>query len=218
MKKGLLAATILSTLMVAGGASAEFRLEVYGGWQTSPHSRVFGDHPDGGTYDALIGWEGNSLSPPPYYGLRGTWWRTQTSGFALELTHAKVYAPDAERDAIGFDRFEFTDGHNLLTVNYMRRWPGHFGELTPYAGAGIGVAMPHVDVLSKGGEKTFGYQLTGPAARALAGVSYEINDRWSLFGEYQFTISQNHADLEGGGDLDTRIITNSINVGVGFDF
>ncbi|WP_238365145.1 outer membrane protein [Mesobacterium pallidum] len=218
MQKALLAATILSASLAGGMAAAEFRLEVYGGAQTSPHSRVKGDQPDGGTYNALIGWDGKSFSPPPYYGMRGTWWRTDTSGFALELTHAKVYAPDAERNAMGFDRFEFSDGHNIITVNYMRRWPGQFGEVTPYAGAGIGVAFPHVDVLSAGGEHTYGYQLTGPAARALAGVSYQLNDRWSLFGEYQFTISQNHAELDGGGDLDTRIITNAINVGVGFDF
>lgn len=204
--------------LTAGSVAAEIQLDVYGGWQTSPHSRAKGDHPDGGTYNALIGWDGKSFSPPPYYGVRGTWWRTDKTGYSLELTHAKVYAPAGERAAMGFRRFEFSDGHNLLTVNYMRRWPDALENITPYVGAGLGLAIPHVDVLSNGGAQTYGYQVTGPAARLVAGASYDLNDRWNIFTEYQFTISQNSAKLDGGGSLNTRIITNAINFGVGFKF
>jgi lipid A oxidase len=219
MKALILTATLSVAAVAASQAAAqEYELSIYSGWQTAPHSRVSGDYPGGGDYDALIGWDGKSFEMPPYYGLRGTWWRSETFGVALEFTHAKVYAPDDEREAIGFDSFEFTDGHNLLTVNAMRRWPEQWGTATPYAGAGLGIAFPHVDVETTGGDKTFGYQLTGPAVRLLAGVSYPISERVSIFGEYQFTYSSNEADLDGGGSLETDIKTNAINVGLALSF
>ncbi|WP_417743283.1 outer membrane protein [Salipiger sp.] len=219
MKALILTATLSVAAVAASQAAAQdYELSIYSGWQTAPHSRVSGDYPGGGDYDALIGWDGKSFEMPPYYGLRGTWWRSETFGVALEFTHAKVYAPDDEREAIGFDSFEFTDGHNLLTVNAMRRWPEQWGTATPYAGAGLGIAFPHVDVETTGGDKTFGYQLTGPAVRLLAGVSYPISERVSIFGEYQFTYSSNEADLDGGGTLETDIKTNAINVGLALSF
>ena len=219
MKALILTATLSVAAAAASQAAAQdYELSIYSGWQTAPHSRVSGDYPGGGDYDALIGWDGKSFEMPPYYGLRGTWWRSETFGVALEFTHAKVYAPDDEREAIGFDSFEFTDGHNLLTVNAMRRWPEQWGTATPYAGAGLGIAFPHVDVETTGGDKTFGYQLTGPAVRLLAGVSYPISERVSIFGEYQFTYSSNEADLDGGGSLETDIKTNAINVGLALSF
>ncbi len=219
MKALILTATLSVAAAAASQAAAQdYELSIYSGWQTAPHSRVSGDYPGGGDYDALIGWDGKSFEMPPYYGLRGTWWRSETFGVALEFTHAKVYAPDDEREAIGFDSMEFTDGHNLLTLNAMRRWPEQWGTATPYAGAGLGIAFPHVDVETTGGDTTFGYQLTGPAVRLLAGVSYPISERVSIFGEYQFTYSSNEADLDGGGSLETDIKTNAINVGLSLNF
>lgn len=218
MRKTFLIPALLGALLLGRPAAAEMEFQLYTGYQTSPHSRISGDHPDGGTYDALIGWDGKSFEMPPYYGVRGTWWRSDKLGYALEFTHAKVYAPASERNAIGFDRMELTDGHNLLTLNVMRRWPDQWGGVTPYVGGGLGIAFPHVDITSAGGERTFGYQLTGPAARLIAGASYDISERVSLFGEYQFTISQNEADLEGGGSFESRLVTNALNFGVGFSF
>ena len=54
--------------------------------------------------------------------------------------------------------------------------------------------------------------------RLLAGASYPINDRWSVYGEYQFTYSWNEADLDGGGSLNTDIKTNALNVGLSLKF
>lgn len=218
MKHLILSASILA-MSAATPALAEMELSVYTGWQTSPHSRVKGTYPGtGASYDALIGWDGKSFEMPPYYGIRGTWWRTENVGFGVEFTHAKVYAPAAERNGIGFDRMEFTDGHNLLTLNAMYRWPGAFKSVTPYMGAGLGVAVPHVDVTSSNGFRTLGYQYTGPAAKLIAGAKYDLNQRYALFGEYQFSVSQNSAELNGGGSLDTRIITNALNVGIAVKF
>ncbi|KUF12570.1 outer membrane protein [Pseudoponticoccus marisrubri] len=213
---------ILSTALIAGvaaPAAAEMEVSVYTGWQTAPHSRASGDYPGGGSYNALIGWEGRSGEMPPYYGLRGTWWRSETLGFGLEFTHTKVYAPEAERNALGFSSMEFTDGLNIITVNVMRRWPEHWGSATPYVGGGIGIAVPHVDVEHPAsGSDTYEFQLTGPAARLTAGVSYPLNDRFSVFGEYQFTYSSNEAELDGGGSLSTDIKTNALNVGLSLKF
>ncbi|MCG7494952.1 outer membrane protein [Thalassobius sp. Cn5-15] len=220
MPAKLLTTTALAGLMaasVATTAAAEIELSFYGGYQTSPHSRIEGTLPGGGgSFSELIGWEGDSFAAPPYYGGRITYWREDNTGWGVELTHAKVYGAD---ETALFDRLEFSDGHNILTVNYSKRWPGLWNQFTPYVNAGLGIAVPHVDARATGStERTFGYQYSGPAARLTAGASYALNENWDLFSEYQFTWSDNNVDLDGGGDLETRIITNSINVGVSYSF
>jgi lipid A oxidase len=222
MQKTILSGILaLSVATLASPALAEMELSIYTGWQTAPHSRVKGDYPiTGEDFDALIGWEGRSFEMPPYYGVRGTWWKNETLGFGLEFTHTKVYAPEDEREAIGFDDLEFTDGLNIVTLNAYRRWPGLWaeGRLTPFVGAGVGVAVPHVDIEAQDEVEAYGFQLTGPAARLSAGVSYELNDRYSVFGEYQFTYSSNSVDLPEGGSLETDIKTNALNVGLTLKF
>ncbi|PJE27376.1 lipid A oxidase [Pseudooceanicola antarcticus] len=220
-----LATVSIAAILAAGlaaPAAAEIELSFYGGWQTSPHSRATGTYGSGTNIDpdfnALIGWDGKSFSMPPYYGMRATWWRDDSWGLGLEFSHDKAYAPEGEMTAAGFERLEFTDGHNIITANVSRRWVDGWGAMTPYVSAGLGFAMPHVDVTPTGGDHTFGYQVTGPAARLTAGVNYPLSERWSVFGEYQFTWSDNTAELEGGGELNTRLITNALNVGVGFKF
>lgn len=212
---------VLSTLTIAAPAMAEMELSIYSGWQTAPHSRLYGDYPGtGADIDALIGWEGRSFEMPPYYGVRGTWWKNERLGFGLEFTHAKVYAPDDEKAAIGFSDLEFTDGLNIVTANVYQRWPGLWaqGAVTPYVGGGLGIAVPHVDVDTTTGIDTYELQITGPAARLTAGVSYDINDRFAVFGEYQFTYSSNNVDLPEGGSLETDIKTNALNIGLTLKF
>ncbi|SMY09407.1 outer membrane protein [Flavimaricola marinus] len=207
------------TLAFAGSSVvAEVELSVYGGYQTSPHSEVsvFGDAvaPDS---EFTAGWEGRPFTAPPYYGLRATWWPSETLGFGLDMNHAKVYADDETLAETGYEHFEFSDGLNIITVNAYRSWEDGFGAFTPYVGGGLGVSFPHVE-LTDGGSETTGYQLTGPAVAWIAGASLPINDRWSVFGEYKGTYSINSADLDGGGTLETNIITNAVNVGVSFNF
>jgi len=208
----------LASGLVPGLAAAEFELSFYGGWQSAPHSDVSirGDSviADG---DFTAGWEGRSFSAPPYYGLRATWWQNERFGFGVELNHAKVYADATTLAVSGLDRFEFSDGLNILTVNAFRRWEDSIAGFTPYVGGGIGVSVPHVEVF-EGGSRTFEYQLTGPAVAWMAGASYPITDSFSVFGEYKGTYSINSATLDGGGTLETDIITNAINLGVSFNF
>jgi lipid A oxidase len=212
----LLPAVLVAALPVAGAAEVE--LSIYGGFQSSPHSEVsIAGNPAIADQDFTAGWEGRSLEAPPYYGLRATWWRSETLGFGVELNHAKVYADDETLAEAGLSRLEFSDGINTVTVNVFRRWPEALGAVTPYVGGGLGLAIPHVEVTG-GGSRTFEYQVTGPAAAVFAGASYPITDRWSVFGEYRGTYSMNSADLDGGGTLETDIVTNAFNLGVSFGF
>ncbi|MEO0917451.1 MAG: outer membrane beta-barrel protein [Pseudomonadota bacterium] len=207
----------LCALIAPAAAAAEVELSFYSGVQSAQPSDISirGDDviPDD---DFEQEWEGRSGEAPLYYGIRATHWRSPNFGYGLDFTHNKVYPKDDELPA-GYDVLEFTDGINTLTVNAYRRWSGLFGEVTPYVGGGVGVALPHVEVTNSGSE-TFGYQITGPAATWIAGASYAINDQWAVFGEYKGTFSSNTADLEDGGTLETDILTNAVNFGVSFNF
>ena len=190
---------------------------VYGGIQSSPHSRISGKHSaSGAQYTELVGWEGKSLDAPIYYGIRTTFWRKEKLGYGAEFTHTKAYAPSNALQNAGFDRLEFTDGHNIITFNINRRW--ELGEFKTYSLVGLGIAMPHVDALPSGGLHTFEYQYTGPAARAAVGLSRKLNDDFSIFTEYQFTASDNKVSLRNGGTLNTKLLTNALNVGVSYNF
>lgn len=216
MLRRLITATLV-TLGLATTAQAEMELSVYTGIQGAPHSGVSGTDPGGvGAFDVNAAWEGKSFSMPPYYGIRATWWQSESLGFGLEFNHAKVYADAATLAATGFSRLEFTDGLNIITLNAFYRWQND-SKWTPYVGAGVGISVPHVDIESAGG-KTFEYQYTGPAAQLVAGVKYDLNDTWALFGEYKGTYSMNEAELASGGTLESNIVTNAINFGVSYSF
>lgn len=208
-------------------ASAEVELSFYGGWQeANPSTVTFAGTEvttDAGDLDGsyITNWEGHSFTMPPYWGVRATWWRESDIGFGLDFIHAKTYADDAMLTAAGLEHFEFSDGLNILTFNAYRRWNNAFGNLTPYVGGGIGISIPHAEVVTSGADGetlTWGYQYGGPAVTWLAGVSYPISDSWSVFGEYKGTWSQNEVSLDDGGTLSTDIVTNALNVGVSFSF
>lgn len=209
--------------MLLGAASPvvadQFQLSFYGGAQTASHSRVEGNDPAGvGPFSFSAGWDGNSFDVPFYYGLRGTWWKDERTGFALDFTHSKLYADDDTLASSGFRALEFTDGVNTLTVNALRRFP--MGQRwTPYVGGGLGVAIPNVEVqTAPGAPTTFEYQYGGVVAQLQTGVSIDIGNNWSVFGEYQVNYVDLDVDLNGGGNLDTGVVTNAINIGAGFSF
>jgi lipid A oxidase len=216
------------TIMAAVGALAatpalsQVSLSFYTGYQTAPHSVVSGNDiaPGGaGPFSFTAGWDGRSYEMPPYYGFRVTWWKTDNWGFGIDYTHSKVYADDSTLAASGFPILEFTDGLNNLTLNATYRWTNEGSKWQPYVGAGLGVVIPRVEVISAaGGPATDEFQLAGPSAMVNAGISYQLNDRWAVFGEYKGTYSRLTADLTGGGTLKTNIITNALNAGVAFSF
>lgn len=195
--------------------SIEF--SIYGGLQSSPHSRITGKHSTSGAqYSELVGWEGKSLDAPIYYGIRTTFWRSDKLSYGAEFTHTKAYAPNKALQSAGFDRLEFTDGHNIITLNINKRW--ELGEFNTYSLVGLGIAIPHVDALPSGGLHTFEYQYSGPAVRGAIGLSRKLNVKLSIFTEYQFTASDNKVSLRNGGSLNTKLLTNAFNVGVSYNF
>jgi lipid A oxidase len=157
------------------------------------------------------------MEAPPYWGARVMWWRNSGLGFGIEVTHAKAYMSDVDRNALGFERMEFSDGHNLITANIGKRWDKKWVQFSPYWMAGLGVAIPHVDS-DDGTNRTFGYQLSGPALRLTAGAKYDLNSKLAAFAEYQFTASENMVELDGGGELNSRLFTNAINIGLSMKF
>ena len=56
--------------------------------------------------------------------------------------------------------------------------------------------------------------MTGPAAQVLAGVSFAITDYLSIFTDYKAAYSWNDADLNGGGSLETNILTHNFSAGI----
>lgn len=222
MKKILRIAALAA--LAAGPAAAEIELSFYMGLQGVQDSKGSGTAPNGTPISRDFDWRGKSLENPYYYGARVTWWTANDIGFGIEGTHTKAYASTADKAAIGFDRLELSDGHNIFTANVMKRWPGYLEStaFTPYAGAGIGFAMPHVDAKVTGSaNRTFGYEVTGLALRGIAGMKYAITENWALFGEYQITWSDNDITLKDGaqrGKLSTDIVTHALNIGVSYSF
>lgn len=214
--------------MIAAPAAAEMEISLYTGVQSVQDSTASGTVPGPGAVSQSVDWEGNPLENPFYYGARATWWTANNLGFGVELTHAKAYADAASQAALRLSRLELSDGHNIITANVLKRWPGAFKKtpkFTPYVGAGLGIAMPHVDAqpTAPGSVRTFGYETTGLAARGIAGLKYDLNQDWALFGEYQVTWSDNDLTVDApagtpDGKLSTDIVTHAVNFGVSYSF
>lgn len=224
-----LKSALAALVLLATPAAAEMELSLYLGWQGVSGSNGSGTLPGGAPFSRKFDWSGKPFTAPIYYGGRAIWWTPRNFGFGIEGTHTKAYASTADLLALGMGRLEFSDGHNIITANAMKRWPGAFGNarFAPYVGAGIGIAVPHVDAQVIGAtNRTYGYELTGLALRGILGMKYDISDRWALFGEYQITWSDNDATLDPDpivpgqlpGRLSTRITAHAINFGVSYSF
>lgn len=214
---------------LASPALAEIELSFYMGAQGVTESTGSGVLPGGAPVSRKFDWKGKSFDAPIYYGARAMWWMPSDIGFGIEGTHTKAYASGADKAAIGVSRFELSDGHNIFTANVMKRWPGAFasGRLTPYVGGGLGIAVPHVDAQVLGAaNRTYDYEYTGPALRGIAGVKYSFNEDWAVFGEYQFTWSDNDITIDADptvpgqldGKISTELLTHALNVGISYSF
>ena len=205
-----------ATVLFTAPAKAEPTISVYGGGSFSPHAGVDFDPGDGIQRRVTPKWDGASFEAPPYYGVRATWWMDSMPelGFALDFTHAKAVADPVPRP---FTTLEFTDGLNFLTANVLYRYQTE-SRFTPYAGIGVGVAIPHVEVVIPGFTNTAEYQVTGVAVQALVGVDAKITDSWSVFGEYKAGYADIDADLNGGGSLETHVISHQFLAGVTYRF
>lgn len=182
-----------------------------------------------------IAWEGKPFRPPIYYGYRAIYWLSNTRfGLMGDFTHIKAIAvkerlveqsglrdgvpvPATEPLSATLKRLEFTHGYNLFTVNVLRRGMPRDYHLIPYVGAGLGVAIPHVEVQRVGAPqsaRTDEYQITGPALQLLGGIEWRFGRRLSLFVEYKLSCAMIHGDLVGGGEVSTNLCTHQLPVGL----
>ncbi len=233
-----------TTIILSTEAKAELFISGYFGDASTIDSDVELNRP-GGTSLTFndVSWDADSFSSPPYYGLRlGYWLRNSPHwGTAIDFTHAKMYGeldktfsvsgtrnsvPVSGEERLGdtFEVLEFSDGHNLLTFNGMYRWmdlgktsEDFLNRLQPYVLAGLGIAIPHVEV-TLDGDRTFEFQTTGLAAQAGAGLDIDINSWFSVFTEYRLSYAEIDADLVGGGSLKTEPWTHHFTFGVTFSF
>jgi len=225
----------------AGTARAELVVSLYGGKAVAHDADVKLDQP-GGTHLTFndVSWDDESFQSPLYYGARlGYWWESAPHwGVALDYTHAKMIAPLGQTVTVSgtrngvpvqpreplsatFDNLNISHGHNLLTLNLLYRWQ-HLGEgivdrLQPYLGIGAGVAIPHVEVATAGGN-TEEYQVAGPAYQALCGVDFRVYGPVSLFLEYKVSYADLDMDLSGGGRLEVEPWTSHFIFGVSCHF
>ena len=56
------------------------------------------------------------------------------------------------------------------------------------------------------------------AGAVMLGAQVALTERWSVFGEYKATYSVNEGDLDGGGTIETDVVTNALNLGVSYRF
>ncbi len=241
------AAGFTATLLLALKAvsvNAETTLSVTTGGAWTHDSDVYLQEP-GGT-DLVyqdVQWDTEPYKMPPYYGVRVTHWFANRPEWAIavDFTHAKMISDleqqvsvsgqragtpvnGTERLGDTFTALEFSDGHNLFTVNAVRRWHPVRDTARPalrdtffYVGGGAGVAVPHVEV-TMAGSNTQEYQIAGPAAQVLGGVSVPLGKRFNFLTEYRLTYADLETDLNGGGSLSTEALTHHLNFGVGFSF
>ncbi len=197
-------------------ASAEPAISVFGGGSFSPHAGVDYNLGNGTSGRVTPKWDAENFEAPPYYGVRATWWieTMPEFGLALDFTHAKAAADPVPAP---FSVLEFTDGVNFLTANLLYRYQTE-SRFTPYGGIGVGLAIPHVEVTVPGVTSTAEYQVTGVAAQAFIGLDTKIVDNWSVFGEYKAGYAQIDADLNGGGNIDTHVISHQFLLGVTYTF
>lgn len=224
-------------------ARAEVELSIFTGVAISQESDL--DLKQGGATDLTfhdVSFEGRDFETPPFYGVRALWFPSEEShwGFGAEFFHIKLYAEtddtvrvsgrrdgvvvnDNERIDDTIEQFSLSHGLNYALGDIVYRWmPGHRGEdflgrLEPYAGIGLGLAIPHVEseVNGKFHEE---YQVRGPGVEALAGVNVAITRHVGLMFEYKFTYANLDALDIPGGSIEVTPLSHNLVTGLTFSF
>lgn len=212
----------LAIIFSSAPAHAEWELYVYGGKNWNFDAKVETYH--GAINDSrTVGWDGKSFTTPPYWGGALTYWfddRKAGWGVGIDYVHAKAYANiNFVTDPV-FDHLEFTHGLNLIIpTGYYRFLSPSENRFVPYVGAGVGVALPHVEVrFDASPDWTSQYELAGPAAQILAGAEMRLIGDLSFFGEGKLSYARIDAGLSGGGSVRANIWSPQAAVGFSYRF
>jgi opacity protein-like surface antigen len=225
-------------LALAAPARAEVLVEVFAGKSFTRPSDLVLRQAGRGTDVAFRGvrFDDQSLRSPPYYGYRATYFPRERSalGAGLEFVHFKAIARTAAsyraqgtlngrpvdgdaRLADTVQSFEVSHGMNLLTFNLQARPPSR-GAAWPYAGAGIGVSIPHAESEVEGQSGPNRYALgSHPAFQAFAGVRGSPWKDLIVFGEYKYSDARLNAPV-AGGTASVRFATHHAIIGTGVRF
>ncbi|MEI9900754.1 MAG: hypothetical protein WDN31_12235 [Hyphomicrobium sp.] len=161
-----------------------------------------------------MNWYTDPFKSPVYYGVRVARWFGGATGAGVDFIHSKAIAPATQETNFSgtvdgkplpararvsdiMSKLEFSHGHNMLLLfNGFVRLPSLGPRLSPYAGAGAGVLLPHteVEIRDSGRPRTYEYNFAGPAAQALLGIEVRLK-RVSFFIEYKFTYGHYGAPL-----------------------
>jgi lipid A oxidase len=228
---------------LAPSVHGEVELSIFTGVALSQDSDL-DLHQTGGTDLTFhdVSFKGRDFEVPPYYGVRALWFPSDDShwGFGAEFFHMKMYAETDDRvhvtgrrNGAGVDAnerisdtiesFSLSHGLNYVLGDIVYRWmPGRRGEdflghLTPYAGLGLGAAIPHVESNVNG---TFHeeYQLHGPGVEALTGVNVMLSQHWGLMFEYKFTYANLDSLEIPRGSIEVTPLTHHFVTGITFNF
>lgn len=206
---------LLSGLTLPGQAWAQVELSLYGAAFSVSDGQVAGQNTGG--FLANANWSGGAMSSQPDYGVRVTWWQNETYGWGVDLNHASFPKVNANSADNNLNTLDLSGGLNLFTVNAYRRWKATENIFVPYIGAGLGMAMPVV-TFDSSGSITTEHQAAGPAIQWVAGASYAVTERVSVFGEYRGNYSVNSLGPDSGGTLNSNILTSGFNVGLSLGF
>lgn len=205
----------LAGLVLPGQVRAQVELSLYGGAFSTSEGRKSGQ--DSGGFLFSANWSGGVMSGQSDYGLRVTWWQNETYGWGLDLSHASFPAANENSADNNLNTLDLSRDLNLFTINAYRRWKAPERTLVPYVGAGLGMTIPDISFDSDDRDAS-GLQAASPAIQWVAGSSYAVTERVSVFGEYRGNYSMNSADPESGGTLGTSVLTNAFNVGLSLGF
>jgi lipid A oxidase len=218
---GICAAGLISGF--APVARAEFVFSIFSGYSIVEDNDLTLHQPGADLTFHDVSYKTQDFEGPFYYGARLSYFLPKHSnwGFGIEFFHSKMYLQSGDSVQVTGHRgganvnqtekidntiraFSISHGLNILAADAMYRWQfaerGHgvAGRFQPYAGGGIGVAIPHVESVI--GTVSFEeYQVDGPAFLGFVGVNFDLAKHWGLFVEYKMSyVDLGSLDVPGG--------------------
>lgn len=197
MRKLTVAAAVIGVLGFSSVSNAESYVSAYLG-MAIPHDADVSEPGISGTIEFDSGFA---------LGAKAGHWFKDMPHFGVQLDLNGHYPDLKSLSALGVTVPISGDvSVNSITANALLRMPE--GKIRPYAGVGAGFFMAEIDSIDLGNEDdtAFGWQV-------LAGVDFDIAPKFSIFGEYKYSM----ADFTFSG-VDVEYSASQIYGGVTYHF